>query len=196
MALKGTKTAENLLKAFAGECQANRRYTYYASVAKKQGYVQIASIFEETADQESMHAKRFFKFLNEDKELQGEMLGMTADYPVALYEETLENLKAAAAGENEEWTDLYPEFAKVAREEGFTRIANLFEMVAKIEQEHDARYNLLLANIHEDKVFKRNEKMIWMCSNCGHVYEGTEAPEICPVCAHPKAFFEIKANNY
>ena len=109
---------------------------------------------------------------------------------------TEENLKAAAAGEHEEWTSMYPEFAKVAREEGFTRIANLFEMVAKIEQEHDARYNLLLANIQEDKVFKRNEKMIWMCSNCGHVYEGTEAPEICPVCAHPKAFFEIKANNY
>ena len=177
MELKGSKTEQNLWAAFAVESQARNKYTYYASKAKKDGYVQIAKIFEETAANEKEHAKIWFKLVDK--------IGTTE-----------ENLKAAAAGEHEEWTSMYPEFAKVAREEGFTRIANLFEMVAKIEQEHDARYNLLLANIQEDKVFKRNEKMIWMCSNCGHVYEGTEAPEICPVCAHPKAFFEIKANNY
>ena len=171
MELKGSKTEQNLWAAFAGESQARNKYTYYASKAKKDGYVQIAKIFEETAANEKEHAKIWFKLVDK--------IGTTE-----------ENLKAAAAGEHEEWTSMYPEFAKVAREEGFTRIANLFEMVAKIEQEHDARYNLLLANIQEDKVFKRNEKMIWMCSNCGHVYEGTEAPEICPVCAHPKAFFE------
>ena len=188
--IKGTQTEKNLLTSFAGESQARMRYTYFASAAKKEGYEQIAAIFTETADQEKEHAKRMFKFL------EGGMVEITASYPAGVIGNTLENLRAAAAGEHEEWTSMYPEFAKVAREEGFTRIANLFEMVAKIEQEHDARYNLLLANIQEDKVFKRNEKMIWMCSNCGHVYEGTEAPEICPVCAHPKAFFEIKANNY
>ena len=176
MDLKGSKTEQNLWTAFAGESQARNKYTFFASKAKKDGYVQIAKIFEETAANEKEHAKIWFKLVDK--------IGTTE-----------ENLKAAAAGEHEEWTSMYPEFAKVAREEGFTRIANLFEMVAKIEQEHDARYNLLLANIQEDKVFKRNEKMIWMCSNCGHVYEGTEAPEICPVCAHPKAFFEIKANS-
>ena len=155
MELKGSKTEQNLWAAFAGESQARNKYTYYASKAKKDGYVQIAKIFEETAANEKEHAKIWFKLVDK--------VGTTE-----------ENLKAAAAGEHEEWTSMYPEFAKVAREEGFTRIANLFEMVAKIEQEHDARYNLLLANIQEDKVFKRNEKMIWMCSNCGHVYEGTE----------------------
>ena len=152
MKLKGTKTAENWLKSFAGESQANRRYTYYAKVARKQGYIQIADIFEETADQESMHAKRFFSFLNEDKELQGEMLGITAEYPVALYEETLDNLKAAAAGENEEWTDLYPEFGKIAREEGFGAIAAAFDKIAEVEARHEKRYNKLI----ENNIFVRN----------------------------------------
>ena len=184
--LKGTKTEQNLLKAFAGESQARMRYDYFAKVAKQEGLEQISAIFSETSLNEKEHAKRFFKFL------EGGMVEITASYPAGVIGDTMANLKASADGEHEEWTSMYPEFAKVAREEGFTRIANLFEMVAKIEQEHDARYNLLLANIQEDKVFKRNEKMIWMCSNCGHVYEGTEAPEICPVCAHPKAFFEIK----
>lgn len=177
MELKGSKTEQNLWAAFAGESQARNKYTYYASKAKKMVMFRLLKFLKKQLQMKKKHAKIWFKLVDK--------IGTTE-----------ENLKAAAAGEHEEWTSMYPEFAKVAREEGFTRIANLFEMVAKIEQEHDARYNLLLANIQEDKVFKRNEKMIWMCSNCGHVYEGTEAPEICPVCAHPKAFFEIKANNY
>lgn len=177
MELKGSQTEKNLWAAFAGESQARNKYTYYASKAKKDGFVQISKIFEETAGNEKEHAKIWFKLVHG--------IGTTP-----------ENLADAAAGEHYEWTDMYPSFAKTAREEGFDRIANLFEMVAKIEAEHDERYRILLTNIEEDKVFKRNEKVIWMCSNCGHVYEGTEAPEICPVCAHPKAFFEIKANNY
>ena len=166
MKLKGTKTAENLLKSFAGESQANRRYTYYAKVARKQGYIQIADIFEETADQESMHAKRFFSFLNEDKELQGEMLGITAEYPVALYEETLDNIKAAAAGENEEWTDLYPEFAKIADEEGFPEVAICFRMIAKVEKAHENRYRKLYISLNKkyEAVNGMNNDNLWAIS--------------------------------
>lgn len=177
MELKGSQTEKNLWAAFAGESQARNKYTFFASQAKKDGYVQISKIFEETAGNEQAHAKIWFKLVDR--------IGSTD-----------ENLKAAAAGEHDEWTSMYPEFAKVAREEGFTRIANLFELVAKIEKEHEERYNLLLANIKEDKVFKRNEKVIWMCSNCGFVCEATEAPKVCPVCAHPQSFFEIKAKNF
>ena len=196
MTLKGTKTAENLLKAFAGESQANRRYTYYAKVARKQGYIQIADIFEETADQESMHAKRFFSFLNEDKELQGEMLGITAEYPVALYEETLDNLKAAAAGENEEWTDLYPEFAKVAREEGFGAIAAAYDKIAEVEARHEKRYRKLIENIETNTVFQKSEVVEWKCTKCGYVHTGDKAPVKCPACLHDQGYFELNNTNY
>ena len=177
MQLKGSQTEKNLWAAFAGESQARNKYTFFASKAKKDGYVQISKIFEETAGNERAHAKIWFQLVDK--------IGSTE-----------ENLKAAAAGEHDEWTSMYPEFAKVAREEGFDHIANLFEKVAAIEKEHDQRYTLLLKNIQEDKVFKRNEKVFWMCSNCGYICEATEAPAICPVCAHPQSFFEIKSSNY
>lgn len=177
MDLKGSQTEKNLWAAFAGESQARNKYTYYASKAKKDGYVQISSIFAETADNEKEHAKMWFKL-------------------VAGIGDTVDNLKAAAAGENEEWTSMYPEFAKVAREEGFDKIANLFEMVAKIEKEHEERYKLLVKNIEEDTVFKKGEKIIWQCLNCGYVCEATEAPEVCPVCAHPQSYFQQVAKNY
>ncbi len=177
--LKGTKTEANLQAAFAGESQARNKYTYYASQAKKDGYVQIAAIFEETAANEKEHAKLWFKILN------GGKVGPTA-----------ENLKDAAAGENYEWTDMYATFAKEAREEGFDDIANLFEGVAAIEKEHEERYLKLLANVEGGLVFSRDGDMIWQCSNCGHVCVGKQAPEVCPVCAHPQAYFQIKANNY
>ena len=177
--LKGTKTEANLQAAFAGESQARNKYTYYASQAKKDGYVQIAAIFEETAANEKEHAKLWFKILN------GGKVGPT-----------VENLKDAAAGENYEWTDMYATFAKEAREEGFDDIANLFEGVAAIEKEHEERYLKLLANVEGDLVFSRDGDMIWQCSNCGHVCVGKQAPEVCPVCAHPQAYFQIKANNY
>ena len=177
--LKGTKTEANLEAAFAGESQARNKYTYYASQAKKDGYVQIAAIFEETAANEKEHAKLWFKILN------GGKVGPT-----------VENLKDAAAGENYEWTDMYATFAKEAREEGFDDIANLFEGVAAIEKEHEERYLKLLANVEGGLVFSRDGDMIWQCSNCGHVCVGKQAPEVCPVCAHPQAYFQIKANNY
>ena len=177
--LKGTKTEANLQAAFAGESQARNKYTYYASQAKKDGYVQIAAIFEETAANEKEHAKLWFKILN------GGKVGPT-----------VENLKDAAAGENYEWTDMYATFAKEAREEGFDDIANLFEGVAAIEKEHEERYLKLLANGEGGLVFSRDGDMIWQCSNCGHVCVGKQAPEVCPVCAHPQAYFQIKANNY
>ena len=177
MELKGSQTEKNLWAAFAGESQARNKYTYYASKAKKDGYVQISNIFSETADNEKEHAKIWFKLV--------EGIGDTAA-----------NLKAAAAGENEEWTSMYPGFAKTAREEGFDKIAALFEGVAKIEKEHEERYKLLLLNIEEDKVFKKSEKVIWQCLNCGYVCEGTEAPEECPVCAHPRAHFQKVADNF
>jgi rubrerythrin len=179
MELKGSKTEKNLMTAFAGESQARNKYTYFASKAKKEGYEQIAAIFQETADNEKEHAKMWFKLLN------GGEIGSTA-----------ENLKAAADGENYEWTDMYAEFAKEAKEEGFNHIAYLFEEVAKIEKEHEERYLKLLENVKEGKVFEAGEVKIWKCRNCGHIVVGTKAPEVCPVCSHPKAFFEIKAENY
>ncbi len=179
MELKGSKTEQNLMTAFAGESQARNKYTFFASQAKKDGYEQIAAIFQETADNEKEHAKLWFKLLN------GGAIGSTE-----------ENLKAAAAGENYEWTDMYAEFAKTAKEEGFTRIAYLFEEVGKIEKEHEERYLKLLENVKEGKVFEAGEVKIWKCRNCGHIVVGTSAPEVCPVCNHPKAFFEIKAENY
>ncbi len=179
MELKGSKTEQNLMTAFAGESQARNKYTYFASKAKKEGYEQIAAIFQETADNEKEHAKMWFKLLN------GGDIGTTAD-----------NLQAAADGENYEWTDMYAEFAKTAKEEGFTHIAYLFEEVAKIEKEHEARYLKLLENVKEGKVFEAGEVKIWKCRNCGHIVVGTKAPEVCPVCSHPKAYFEIKAENY
>ncbi|MFR4143885.1 MAG: rubrerythrin [[Clostridium] leptum] len=178
MELKGSKTEANLMTAFAGESQARNKYTYFASKARKDGYVQIANIFEETANNEKEHAKILSTQL-----LEG--IGSTP-----------ENLLAAAEGENYEWTDMYATFAKEAKEEGFDRIAALFEGVAKIEKEHEDRYRALLSNVEEGKVFKRGDVVIWQCSNCGHIVVGTQAPEICPVCSHPKAYFQIQAKNY
>ena len=178
--LKGTKTEKNLMEAFAGESQARNKYTYYASQAKKEGYVQISKLFEETANNEKEHAKIWFKLLHGDS-----------------VPETLINLEDAANGENYEWTDMYARFAKEAREEGFTRIAVLFELVAKIEKEHEDRYRKLLENVKTGKVFdKQPDKVRWECANCGHVFEGETAPELCPVCKHPKAYFFVKAENY
>ena len=179
MELKGSRTEANLMTAFAGESQAGNKDTYYASKAKKDGYVQIAQIFEETANNEKEHAKIWFKLLHDG--------GVPS---------TIENLKDAAAGENYEWTEMYAEFAVVAKEEGFDHIAALFEMVAKIEKDHEERYKKLLANIEGGLVFSRDGDMMWICSNCGHVHFGKEAPELCPVCAHPKAYFMVKAENY
>ena len=177
MELKGSQTEKNLWAAFAGESQARNKYTYYASKAKKDGFVQISNIFQETADNEKEHAKIWFKLV------QG--IGDTAD-----------NLKDAAAGEHDEWTSMYPGFAKTAREEGFERIAKLFEGVAAIEKEHEERYKLLLANVEEKKVFQKGEKVIWQCLNCGYVCEADKAPEVCPVCNHPQAYFEIHKENF
>lgn len=192
--LKGTKTAENLLKSFAGESQARMRYTYYSSVAKKEGYLQIAEIFIETAEQEKEHAKRFFKFLKDD--YNGEAIEITASYPVALYEDTASNLKSAAMGENEEWTEMYPEFAKVAREEGFPEVAAAFDNISKVEYEHEKRYLALLNNVNTEAVWKREEKVLWQCRNCGFIIEAFAAPEKCPACLHPKSYFQIAARNY
>ena len=177
--LKGTKTERNLQEAFAGESQARNKYTYYASKARKEGYEQIAALFEETAQNEKEHAKMWFKYL------QGGAI-----------KDTLENLKDAAAGENYEWTDMYATFAKEAREEGFDHIADLFEMVGAIEKEHEERYRKLLRNVEDKLVFSRDGDCVWQCSNCGHIVVGRQAPEVCPVCAHPKAYFELKADNY
>ena len=179
MELKGSKTEANLLAAFAGESQARNKYTYYASQAKKDGYEQIAAIFEETANNEKEHAKMWFK------ELHG------GDVP-----STLENLNDAADGENYEWTDMYDEFARVAREEGFNTIAAKFELVGKIEKEHEERYRKLIKNIEEGLVFSKDEDAIWICRNCGHVVIGKKAPAVCPVCNHPQSYFEVKASNY
>lgn len=194
--LKGTKTAENLLKAFAGESQARNRYTFYASVANKEGYIQIKNIFTETADNEKEHAKRFYKFLLEG--LQGElpaMIEINASYPVA-QGTTLDNLEAAAGGENEEWTDLYPAFAKVAEQEGFNEIANAFKMIATVEKHHEERYRRLADNIVNGEVFKKDKKIEWKCGNCGYIHEGVEAPDKCPACAHPQAYFELLVEAY
>lgn len=179
MELKGSRTEANLMTAFAGESQARNKYTYYASKAKKDGYVQIAQIFEETANNEKEHAKIWFKLLHD------------GGIPT-----TVENLKDAAEGENYEWTEMYAEFALVAKEEGFDHIAALFEMVAKIEKEHEERYKKLLANIDGGVVFSKDNDIVWICSNCGHIHIGKKAPEICPVCAHPQAYFMERAENY
>ncbi|WP_163195223.1 rubrerythrin [Clostridium thermarum] len=191
--LKGTKTAENLMKAFAGESQARNRYTYYASVAKKEGYVQIANIFTETADNEKEHAKRFFKFLNES--LNTEMVEITASYPVGLAD-TKANLLAAANGENEEWVDLYPEFARVADEEGFPAVAVAFRKIAEVEKHHEERYRKLLENLENNKVFKKDTELMWKCNNCGYIHVGESAPQTCPACLHPQGYFEVLADNF
>ncbi len=176
---KGSKTYKNLNIAFAGEAMANNKYTFFASQAKKDGYEQIAAIFAETADNEKAHAKIWYKYLNDGK------IG-----------DTVTNLKIAAAGENEEWTQMYREFAEVAREEGFIEIAEKFELVGAVEKTHEERYLALLTNVSDGKVFRKDETCVWVCRNCGHVYVGTDAPEVCPTCDHPRAFFELRAENY
>jgi rubrerythrin len=183
-------TEKNLLTAFAGESQARNRYSYFASQAKKEGYEQIAAIFAETADQEKEHAKREFKFL------EGGEVAIAASFPAGVIGNSLENLKAAAAGEHYENTQMYPEFAKVAEKEGFTEIATVFRNIAIAEKRHEQRYIALAKNIEQGKVFKRDKKVRWVCRNCGYVHEGTEPPDICPSCAHPKAHFELEATNY
>ncbi|HOV10938.1 MAG TPA: ferritin family protein [Bacteroidales bacterium] len=188
--LKGTKTEQNLLKSFAGESQARNRYEFFASVARKEGYEQIANIFTETALQEKEHAKRFFKFL------EGGMVEITAGYPAGKIGTTMENLKAAAEGEHEEWTDLYPQFAETAAQEGFMEVATAFKMIAKVEAEHEKRYLKLLQNLSEDKVFMKDGKVWWKCLNCGYVYESAKALETCPACLHPKSFMQLKEENY
>jgi len=188
--LKGTRTEKNLLKAFAGESQAKNRYEFAAKVAKEEGYEQIAGIFSETALQEQQHAKRFFRFL------EGGMLEITATYPAGKTESTKENLLAAAEGEHEECTLLYPEFAKVAEAEGFTQVATAFKAIAQAEKGHEDRYRKLLENIMQDKVFQRGEKVFWYCRKCGYIHFGTKALKNCPACGHPEAYFELLATNY
>lgn len=188
--LKGTQTEQNLLKSFAGESQARNRYEFFAKQAKKEGYEQISNIFQETANQEKAHAKRFFSFL------EGGVVEITAMYPAGIVGTTKENLKAAAEGENEEWTLLYPKFAEIAKEEGFPEIAAAFKLIAKVEAEHEKRYLKLLQNISEDKVFMKEGKVFWKCINCGYIYESEKALELCPACLHPKAFMQVKEENY
>lgn len=188
--LKGTRTEKNLLAAFAGESQARNRYTYFASQAKKEGYEQIAAIFLETADNEKEHAKRLFKFL------EGGEVDISASFPAGVIGSTAENLRAAAMGENYEHTKMYPEFAKIAEEEGFDEIAAVFRAIAVAERYHEKRFLKLLKNIEEGRVFKREQPVKWKCRNCGYVHEGTEAPEKCPSCAHPRAYFELYVENY
>ncbi len=188
--IKGTKTEKNLLSAFAGESQARNRYTYFASQARKEGYEQIATIFIETADNEKEHAKRLFKFL------EGGEVEIRASYPAGVIGSTEENLKAAASGENYEHTKMYPGFARIAEEEGFSEVAAVFRAIAVAEKQHEKRFLSFLDNIEKDRVFKREKIMRWKCRNCGYVYEGTEAPEKCPACAHPRAYFELLSENY
>lgn len=188
--IKGTRTEQNLLKSFAGESLARSRYTFFASVAKKEGYEQIAGVFMETAEQEKEHAKKFFKYL------EGGMVEITASYPAGIISTTAENLRAAAEGENEEWADLYPEFAKIAEEEGFPAIATTFKMVARVEAEHEARYRKLLERVETGKFFEEETEIEWQCRNCGYVHKGKKAPQLCPACQHPQAYFERKKNNY
>ncbi|NSB17516.1 MULTISPECIES: rubrerythrin [Clostridium] len=192
--LKGSKTAVNLMKSFAGESQARTRYTYYSSIAKKEGFVQIANIFLETAEQEKEHAKRFYKFLKDD--YVDEQIEIQASYPVSFHESTLKNLLAAASGENEEWTDLYPSFAKTAEEEGYPEIAVVYRKISEVEARHEARYKKLAKNIEDGTVFKKDEVTLWKCGNCGFIYEGKEAPVACPACSHPQAYFEVFVENY
>jgi rubrerythrin len=188
--LKGTQTEKNLITAFAGESQARNRYTYFASQARKEGFVQISMIFEETANQEKEHAKRFFKFL------EGGEAEVAAAFPAGVIGATAENLKAAAAGENYEWTTMYPGFAKVAREEGFDAVALVLDAICVAEKQHEKRYNDLRANIESGKVFKKDSKVVWRCINCGYLFEGAEAPKACPACAHPQAYYELLAENW
>ena len=189
--LRGTKTEQNLLKSFAGESQAKMRYEFFTKQAQKEGLEQIAAIFEETALNEKAHAaKRFFNFL------EGGMLEITAVYPAGEIKDTLQNLKASAEGENEEWVDLYPKFAKIAEEEGFKAIAIAYKMIAKVEKAHEERFKRLYTNLEEGKVFERNGKVMWKCRNCGYIHEGEKAPKTCPACLHPQSYFEIKEMNY
>ena len=190
MSLKGTKTEKNLLASFAGESQARNRYTYFAKQAKKEGYEQIAAIFLETAENEKEHAKRFFKLL------EGGDVEITASYPAGKIGTTIENLEASANGENIEWTKIYKEAGEVAKEEGFLDIAEQFRKIAEVEKQHERRYRKLLENVKDGKVFKKDTVVKWKCRNCGYVHEGTEAPEKCPACAHPRAYFEVLAENY
>jgi rubrerythrin len=188
--LKGTKTEQNLLKAFAGESQARNRYTYFSKQAKKEGYEQIAAIFAETAENEKEHAKVFFKHL------QGGMVEITAAYPAGVIGTTEENLLEAAEGEKMEWGTLYPDFAQIAEDEGFPDVAHSFRNIAKVEAQHEKRYRALLENVKEDKVFKRDKSMKWKCRNCGFIYEGSEPPQQCPACQHPQSYYELLAENY
>lgn len=188
--IKGSKTEQNLLKAFAGESQARMRYDYFAKQAKKEGLEQISAIFDETALNEREHAKRFFSFL------EGGPVEITATYPAGKIGTTLENLKAAAEGENEEWTELYPEFARIADEEGYKEVAACFKMITKVEKAHEDRYRTLYDNLESGKVFKRGDKVIWKCRNCGYLHEAAVAPQICPACLHAQSYFEIKESNY
>ena len=188
--IKGTQTEKNVLTAFAGESQARNRYTYFSSAAKKEGYVQIADVFAETADQEKEHAKRFFKFL------EGGEAQVSGMFPAGVIGSTLENLKEAAAGELCEWSDMYPTFANTAREEGLENVAAAFEAIAVAEKQHEKRYKELAANIEGDIVFKREEPVKWRCRNCGYVHEGTDAPKVCPACIHPQAHFELLSENW
>jgi len=189
-ALKGSQTEKNLMGAFAGESQARNRYTYFAGAARKEGYIQIADIFEETANQEREHAKRFFKYL------EGGTVEITASFPAGIIGSTADNLKAAADGEYEEWSALYPEFARIARKEGFEAVAKTFEAVSVAEKHHEKRYRGFLANISAGTVFKKQKKVTWRCRNCGYLHEGTEAPDVCPACTHKKDHFELLAENW
>lgn len=188
--IKGTQTEKNLLTSFAGESQARMRYTYFASAAKKEGYEQISAIFLETAEQEKEHAKRMFKWL------EGGIVEITASYPAGVIGNTLENLKAAAAGENEEWTADYPKFADVAEAEGFPEIAAMYRNIAIAEKGHEERYLAFVKNIEDGKVFAKDEETVWQCRNCGYIFVGKEAPQVCPACLHPQAYFEVKKENW
>ena len=190
MALKGSQTEKNLVAAFAGESQARNRYTFYAGKARNEGLVQISHIFTETAEQECAHAKRLFKFL------EGGEVGITAAFPAGVIGATVDNLKAGAAGEHYEWTDMYPSFAKVARQEGFKNIADAFEAIAIAEKQHEKRYLDLAANLAAGRVFKREKPVVWRCINCGYLHQGTSAPDVCPACAHPQAHFELFGENW
>lgn len=196
MDIKGTKTEKNLWAAFAGESQARNKYTYFASKAKKEGYEQISAIFQETADNEKEHAKRIYKFLLAGfKDELPATIEINASYPVA-QGTTLENLKTSAGGENEEWSELYPEFAKIAEEEGFSEIASAFNMIASAEKRHEIRFQKLAENIANNKVFSKDNEILWKCGNCGYVHKGTSAPDICPACVHPQAYFEVFVEAY
>ena len=191
--LKGTETAENLMRGHAGEAQARNRYTYYAAVAKKEGYIQISKIFNETAENELAHAKRFFNLLN--NEFNGGSVEINASYPVGIGD-TKANLLSGVNGETEEWTEVYPAFAKVAEQEGFTEIANAFKTVTKVEKHHAERFQELLTTLENNTIYHRDEKVYWKCNNCGYIYEGQDAPKVCPLCLHPQGYFEVLTDNF